>query len=395
MRGGINVRTSSYLAWAAVAALLPALCAGCPKNVQLPDYYLDPGSHPDYPSNLYIVGVGRSDESLAAAEQAGRAEVSRQVASEILVQVRREVEVIDDGERPRVRKLTEQAISEKTNFERGELIRTDPGSSIYDGDHFWSFVFLDRRKADATLAAEQTGLESRLDDLKRRSVAAAREGDPVAFVHPAREFWLQYERWDALRFQRRALAGGEGGNTNAVENWGDEVMRAEGALQDRIVWVVRVQPAGGEVPGETIAALQHAFTEGLSQLGLKTVLSTKEPCSERTDDRDLAYGLEAAVGVEQGLGYIGYEAVLDVAVEGTQCFGSGNHLFRTTLDRRSLVGVHTSSKQRALELANDKLLARCDELDKMQVESCSVEGGEGLLIAAQLVKPLGNICPLP
>ena len=387
------MRGAHLWGWLVLAAVTLVAVAGCPKKVQLPGYFLNPGSNPDYPTSQFIVGVGRSSESASLAEQAGRAEVSRQVASEILVQVRREVQVVDEGDRPRVQRFVEQAIRERTEFEHGELIRTDPNATFYDGDHFWAFVALDRSEADRALATEQEGVEDDLRDLRQRAVSAARNGAPGTYVQPARSFLRQYDRWDALRCQRRAITGGDGGDTDLVDGWASEVVRVGGELQDRIGWVIHVRPDNSDVPEESVAAVEESLGEALSELGLRTVLAPGDPCSENTGDRDLAYGLEALVDVEQGLGHIGYKAVIDVTVSGSECFGSGNDLFRTTLERRAMVGVHTSSKQRALELAQAELSARCGDLDRIQVDACRDDSER--VVGAQIAGPVAESCPLP
>ena len=387
------MRTAHLVAFGLLAVSMTVSSIGCPKRVALPDYFLNPGSHAEYPSSRYIVGIGKSAESASVAEQAGRAEVSRQVASEIVVQVRREVEVIDDGDRARVHKLSEQAIRERTSFEHGELIRTDPNATFYDGDAFWAFVALDRAEADSALAAKQEGVEDKLLDLHRRALAAARDDSPGTFAQPARKFLRKYDEWDALRFQRRAIAGGDGGDTDRVDGWASDIVSAGGDLQDRIVWVIGVEAGLDDVPETTLTAVAKALSAAVSDLGLKSVLAEGAPCSEDTGDRDLAYGLLATVDVEQGLGHIGYKAVLDITTAGSECFGSGNDLFRTTMERRLLVGVHTSSKPRALELAQGKLGIRCGDLDKIQVDAC--EDGSDSAFAAQLADPIGEACPLP
>ena len=362
----------SCTALAVFLLVLAVPLGGCPKKIP-PCTFCD-GSHDAYPRAKFIVGTGRSADGYSEAEAAARAQVTRQIASEIEVLVHREAEVIQDGGRIRARSFVEQAIRERSSFEHAELIHIPPDGRWADKDYYWAFAILARRQADSALVVEQNEVEGRLVSLRDRAVAAGKSGDPGRFGQSSGPFFEVYDEWDVLRFQRRAIGGGEGGDTAAVDAMASDVAESQGALLDRIVWIVQVQ-AGDDVPGDAVDGVEQVLVKAISGLGVKTMLSQRDPCSESTGGRDLACGLVADVDVEQKLGQIGPKATIDVTLQGEACFGAGGALFTQSLPGN--IGVHTSRKERALEIAVGKIL------------------GAEEAIVSELIGPISNECPLP
>jgi len=365
---------ASRVYWLAVVALATLIApTGCPKQTAMPSWLS--GVHEGYPSAGYVVGTGRSDESYAEAEAAARAEVARQITSEIEVLVEREAEVIKEGDRVRAHSFVAQVIRERSTFEHAELIRTPDDGRYADRDGFWAFACLSRRDADEALAIEQGQIEDQLGDLRERIVGAAADGDPARLSQVVASFREAHDQWDVLRFQRRAIAGGEGGATLLADGMATDVVAALGQLQDRIVWVVRVESASPSVPDAAVEAAEQVLVEALSSLGTTAMLAERAPCREPTGDRDLSYGLTAQVDVQQTLGQIGPKAVIDLTVEGEACHGSANALFTHTLP--GFIGVHSTRKDRALDIAVGKLR---DGFDRIE---------------ADLAAPIGDVVPLP
>jgi len=354
-------------------ALIALSVTGCPRKNPAPSWLS--GTHQGYPRTHYLVGSGHSADGYAEAEAAARAEVARQIASEIEVLVNREAEVVTEGDRVRAHSSVEQVISERSTFDHAELMQIPHDGRFADRDGFWAFACLTRSDADGVLAIEQQALEAELADLRGRIVGAVADGDPPRLARAIGPFREAHAAWSALRFQRRAIAGGSGGDADAVRAMASEVAAAHKDLMDRIVWLVRVEGASADVPAEAVAAAEHVLVEALSAMELTVQLTDRSPCSARPADRDLVYGLTARLDARQSLGQIGPQATIDLAVEAVVCQGDANALFTRSLP--GVVGVHATRSDRALEIAVDKLLA--------------AEDG----IRTDLAGPIGTAVPLP
>lgn len=340
------------LCWLVLAAL-PACTS---KKIVAPAWIDNPRSHPVYPAERYIVGSGRSVLGLADAEQAARAEIARQIDSAIEATTRREVAIVQQGDRFSVGGISEQKILERARFEHAELIEVPVDGTYVEGGTYFALACLDRLKADQLYAREQNRVEGRLRSMHERSMAALEEGRPRELIRLSRQLRGDYDEWAGLRSMRSAITRGIRGDTAPVDRWASDVHSALAAVSDRTIWIVRVEPEDESVPESSLRSLERVLEDEVTRLGVGVQLADGAACEQPTGDRDLAFGLRASLAVDDRSSNRGQALALQVRIVATECFGDQAEFFAVTLDRDAFVGEHPTDAVRAVEQANARLI---------------------------------------
>jgi hypothetical protein len=280
-----------------------------------------------YPKASFLMAVGRSSVNANEAEKNARADIARQVSSEIQGILRWQAEQEGD----RFVQLAVQDISETFRFTRAELIRNEREHNQCDRGGCEALAVLYK----AELAAELMPL---LAPLGQRFNTAAEQAtrvreDLLAFTTL---FRIAEERFTALSTTSSQLrmAGYPKALTEMKEHW-----QAYGALlstRQEVLSGLRLTIVRGAIaPPEAWAPVAGALVGVMSGIGL--VASTGGSC--RTG---LSLYVEASIPV--GPDYIGHKCHLALSAQLRDCAqGLGRELTTLDLSKLSITGGHPIS----------------------------------------------------
>lgn len=153
-----------------------------------------------YPSSIYILGIGESGEGALAAEYAARAQIVRQIQSELVTTIQIET----SGTLANPETTVQEAVSETSRFDRGELITLDRDASSCAQNRCVAIAYIDRQSAAQILLDELAPL---LEEYQRTVDRALATSDPWSFTPLWRAIYSQSDRLHARLQLIQSVAG--------------------------------------------------------------------------------------------------------------------------------------------------------------------------------------------
>lgn len=259
MTGSIRLPFAIHILTTAFTLVVLGACS----ILQPTPKWVEGGAAAAYPRDRFVSALG-TGATLADAQLAAKAELTRIFSTDLVSEIRLIDEEIEDGEGAwqRSQLINEIAISTDANLEGLEapLFWQDPGSGV-----FWSLAVLDRNRECLRVRAEGSDLVRRLNGA--REVAAA-EGVSLRGLQ-SRRFALSLGRaLDSLEARSRVLGMGcvprRPVGTGAL--FRDEA-EVRAALRFGIS-AVDLDPQGGEVLG-ALPQLGDQIARNLTRMGFQ------------------------------------------------------------------------------------------------------------------------------
>jgi hypothetical protein len=305
---------------------LPLACGGGEKTVH--GTLLDIAAlEQSYPPSLYIMGVGRSSGGPSQAEEMARADIARQIDSEIQGILKRKSAQTGN----RFYQSSLQEISETFRFARAELTEDKRAHTVCAADRCAAVAVLEK----AALAAELTRDLTPLGERFRLAATAAQQehGDPIAFTTRLRNAEKLFAALATTHAQLRMLDPSAPTQRGGDEGEHEQTFLDLLATHQEVLSTLRLTILRGSVtPSKAWGPVAGALAGALGECG--GVATTGARCRS-------GLGLKVDASIPVGPGWVGPKCHLALSARLVDCSrGEGRELSTIDLTKLKILGAH-------------------------------------------------------